>query len=163
MSFFKTRVSFPLNYASSFSVMKHNSYEIFQLKHFMFSTKRTHDSTISQIFECTNEGSPNSSCHFRNHKVRVYSNFVSLFSFIKDNSFVFLQLKPCILWTKKAHRKEILRFLMLYLKSQVSFSLNIASLFNVMRDNSSVLFQLKFYMIWTKGTHQSAKFMTFDC
>ena len=32
------------------------------------------------------------------------------------------------------------KFLMTYLKSQVSFSLNFASFFSVMRDNSSVLF-----------------------
>ena len=37
-------------------------------------------------------------------------------------------------------RLKFTKFLMSYLKSQVSFSLNFASLFSVMRDNSSVLF-----------------------
>ena len=55
------------------------------------------------------------------------------------------------------------KFLMLYFKPQVSFSLNFAPLFSVMRDDSSILFQLKLYMIWTKGADQSAKFQTFDC
>ena len=44
-------------------------------------------------------------------KVRVYSNFASLFSVVKDNSFVFFYLKPHILWTKIAHRNEIFRLL----------------------------------------------------
>ena len=55
------------------------------------------------------------------------------------------------------------KFLMSYLKPQVSFSLDFVSLFSVMRDNSSILFSLKLYIIWTKGAHQSAKFQTFDC
>ena len=55
----------------------------------MLWTKRVHQSTIFQTFECSNESSPNSSCHFWNHKVRVYSNFASLFSVMKDNSSVF--------------------------------------------------------------------------
>ena len=53
------------------------------------------------------------------------------------------------------------KFLMPYLKPQVSFSLNFASLFNVMGDKSSVLFLLKLYMIFTKRAHHSAKFQTF--
>ena len=76
MSFFKPRVSFPLNYASPFSVMTRNSYEIFWPKHYMLWTKVAHQSTIFQNFECSNESSLNSSCHFWNQKVRVYSNFV---------------------------------------------------------------------------------------
>ena len=39
MSFFKSQVSFPLNFASHFSVMTHNSSENFQLKHYMLWTK----------------------------------------------------------------------------------------------------------------------------
>ena len=147
MSFFK-HVSV-LNFASPFSVMKHNTSEIFQLKHILW-TKRAHQSTTFQAFECSNESSTNSSCHFWNHKVTVYSNFVSLLSVMKDNSAVFFLLKPCILWTKRAHQKEIFRLLsgwvkitkllMWYLKPQASFSLSLASLFSVMRDNSSLLF-----------------------
>ena len=45
---------------------------------------------IFQTFECSNESSPNSSRHFRNCKVKVYSNFASLFSVMKNNSSVFL-------------------------------------------------------------------------
>ena len=55
------------------------------------------------------------------------------------------------------------KFLISYLKLQISFSLNFASFCSVMRDNSSVLFYLKLYMIWTKRAHQRAKIQTFDC
>ena len=43
-------------------------------------TKIAHQFTIFQTFECSNESSPNLSCQFWNHKVRVYLNFASLFS-----------------------------------------------------------------------------------
>ena len=43
-----------------------------------------------ETFGCSNESSFNSSCHFWNHKVRFYYlNIASLFSVMKDNSFVF--------------------------------------------------------------------------
>ena len=77
----------------------------------MLWTKRGHQRTIFHIFESSNESSPNSSCHFWNNKVMVYSSFASLFSVMKDNSSVFLSLKPCILWTKRAYQKEIFRLL----------------------------------------------------
>ena len=55
----------------------------------MLWTKRAHQCTIFQTFECSNERSINSSCHFWSHEVRVYSNSASLFSVMKDNSSVF--------------------------------------------------------------------------
>ena len=90
MSFFKSRVSCPLNLASTFTVMTHNFSEILKLKHCMFWTKRAHQCTLDQFFECSNKSSPNSSCQFWNHKVRVCSNFASLFSVMKDNSSLFI-------------------------------------------------------------------------
>ena len=57
-------------------------------------TKRAQQSINFQIFECFNESSPNSSCQFWNHNVKVYSNFASLFSLMKYNSSVFFYLKP---------------------------------------------------------------------
>ena len=50
------------------------------------------------------------------------------------------------------------KFLMLYLKPQVSFSSNFASLFNVMRENSSVIFRWNF--IWF-GQKESIKVQNF--
>ena len=40
-------------------------------------------------FECSNESSSNSSCHFWVHMVWVYTNFASLFSVMKNNSSLF--------------------------------------------------------------------------
>ena len=54
-----------------------------------FEHKKPHQSINFETFACFNESSPNSSCQFWNNKVKVYSNFPSLFSAIKDNSFVF--------------------------------------------------------------------------
>ena len=72
----------------------------------MFWTKKAHQCTIFQAFGCSNESSPNSSCHFWNPKVRIYSDFASLFSVMKDNSSAFLS-SNLILWTKIAHQNGI--------------------------------------------------------
>ena len=74
MSFFKPQVSFPSDFPSLFSIMTHKSYEIFKLKHMLW-TKRAYQNTIFQTFECSDESSPNSSWHFWNHEVKVYSHF----------------------------------------------------------------------------------------
>ena len=60
MLIFEPHVSFPLKFASTFSFMTHNSSEIFQLKSCIFWTKRAHQCTIFQTFECSNEIPPNS-------------------------------------------------------------------------------------------------------
>ena len=75
-----------LSFALPFSDMTHNVSGRFQLKHYILGTKKAHRSS--------NESSPNFSCHILNHKVRVYSNFTSLFRVMKDNSSEFFQLKP---------------------------------------------------------------------
>ena len=65
------------------------------------------------------ESSPNSSCHFWNPKVRVYTNFASLFSVMKGNSSVFFgsNLKYC---TKIPHLSVIFTLLSLGGNSQNS-------------------------------------------
>ena len=65
------------------------------------------------------ESSPNSSCHFWNPKVRVYTNFASLFSVMKGNSSVFFgsNLKY---WTKIPHPSAIFELLSLGGNSQNS-------------------------------------------
>ena len=45
------------------------------------------------------------------HKIKVCSNFVSLFSVMKDNTSVYFLSQPFIFWTKRACRREILKFL----------------------------------------------------
>ena len=49
MLFCKARISFPLNFASPFSAMTHNSSEIFCLKHYMLWTKKGHQSTFFRL------------------------------------------------------------------------------------------------------------------
>ena len=85
-------------------------YVIFQTtRQFSLWTKRVYQST----FECFNDSSPNFSCQFRNHKIKVYSNFASLFSVMKYNSsvFFFFLSQTFVLWKKRALRKEIFRLL----------------------------------------------------
>ena len=77
----------------------------------MLWTKRAYESINFWIFECFNESSLNSSCQFWNRKVKVYSNFASLFSVIKYNYFVFFLSQTFILWTKRARWSEIFRLL----------------------------------------------------
>ena len=117
MSFSITLVIFPLNFASPFSVMTHDFREIFLLKHYMFCIKRAHQCKIFQTILCSNERSANFLSNFGNHKARIYSNFASMVSATKSNSSVFLQLKPCILWTKRVHRKEIFKLLCGWVKT----------------------------------------------
>ena len=117
--------------------------------------------------ECSNESSPNSSCHFWNYKVRVYSNSASLFSIMKDNSSVFCSSNLVYFGQKEPIEKKfsdfwvvpwkLTKFLMSYFKLQVSFSLNFVSLFSVMGDNSSVLFGWNLYDL------DGGKFQTFNC
>ena len=129
MSFFKPEVSFPLNFASPFRDMTHNSSEIIWLKHYMLWTKRARQKTVFQTFECSNK-IPHV-IFADDHKVRVYLNFVSLFSVMKDNSSVFFQLKPYILLAKRSNQSEIFRDLRLarckftkFLVSYLKFTLS---------------------------------------
>ena len=48
--FFIPRVTFPLNFASSFSVMTQSSFEVFWLEHYMRLTENVHQCTIFQTF-----------------------------------------------------------------------------------------------------------------
>ena len=146
--------------------MVHNSSGIFQQTHYILLTKRVHlQCRIFLTFECSNESLPNSPCHFWSHKVRVYSNFTSLFSVMKDNSPVFFLVQTSYVGQKEPIELKFSDFWVIgwrFTKSYKcettsQFFLNFASLL-MLQVYSSVLFKLKLYMIWTKGTHQSAKF-----
>ena len=142
--FFKPQVSFPLNFAS-LSVSWHKIPLKFSIWIITPWTKKGHQSTNFESFVSFNESSPNSSCQFWNLKVKVYSNFASLFSVMKDNSSVFFSSNLYTLDKKQFSDFwmvgwKFIKFLMSCLKLQVSFSLIFASLFSVMRDNSSELF-----------------------
>ena len=111
MPFFKPLVSFPSIFATPFSVMTHDFPEIFKLKHYMLWTKRAHQCKMFWTFGCSNGKSLNSSCHYWNNKVRVYSNFALLFSLTKGNSAVFFLAQTSYtlskvgnVWAKNLHR-----------------------------------------------------------
>ena len=141
MSFFKPQVSFPLNFASPFSFMAHNPSETFKLKRYMLWTKRVHQWTVFQtvmkvhpiphaIFETTRSGFIQILHHCS------VSWKITLLYFFSSNIIYFGQ-KLSNFWVVGW---KFTKFLMSYLKPQVSFSLNFASLFNIMGDKSSVLF-----------------------
>ena len=103
-----------------------------------------------QNFECYNESSTNSSCHYWNHKVRVYSGFALLFCVMKGNSSVFFSSNRIYFGQQEPLEVKFSDFrvvgwkftklLMPYLKTEIIFSLNFTSFFSVMKNNSSVLF-----------------------
>ena len=148
MSFFKPRVSFQLNFATPFSVMTHNSSEIF--KHYMLWKKRVHQCTIFQTFWCSNESSPNLLSHFWNHKARTFWKFASLFSVMKDNSSVFFLAQTSYSLDKNSPSKwnfqtfsgwvKIHQIPYVIFETASQFFINFASLFNAMRDKTHVLF-----------------------
>ena len=133
MSFFKLRISFPLNFASP-SVSWHIIPLKFSSWTIMLWTKRAHQCTIFLTFECSNEISTNSSCHFWKHKVRVYLNFASS---SVSTPLYFFSSNLIVLWTKRAHQRA---------KFQ---TFEISNLF------FDRLFLLKVYQISTKQVQRS--------
>ena len=59
MSYLKPQVSFSLNIASLFSVVRDNPSVLFWLKLYMIWTKETHQSAKFKTFDCSHEISPN--------------------------------------------------------------------------------------------------------
>ena len=137
----------------------------------MICTKKAHPCIIFQTFEYSNESSPNFSCHFWTHKVRVYLILhhcsvlwkTTPLYLLSSNLIYFGQIYPIDVkfsdfWVVGW---KFTKFLMSYLKPQVIFSLNFVSVVNVMKHNLSVFFHLNLYMLWTKGSNQSANSQTF--
>ena len=93
MLFYKPQVNFPLKFTLPISVITHNSSGLFCLKEPI-------KVQLSRLLSAPNIA-PNASCYFWNHKVRVYSNFASLLSVMKDSTSVFFLLNPLILCTNK--------------------------------------------------------------
>ena len=68
MSILKRQVNSSSIFVSFFIVMTHNSSVNFKLIHFLLWTKGSHESHNFDTLECSGENSPNSLCHFPNHK-----------------------------------------------------------------------------------------------
>ena len=109
----------------------------------MLWTKRAHECAIFQTFKCSIETSPDSSCHFLQilHHCSVSWKITPLY-FFSPSLIYFGQKEPnkVKFWDFWVVGWRFTKFLMSYLKPQVSFYLNIVSFFSVMRDNCSVLF-----------------------
>ena len=73
MSFFNPQVSFCLNFGIPSSIMTHNCSKKFLAETVYALDKKSQSMYNFQTLGCSNdESSPNSSCHFWNHKVRVF-------------------------------------------------------------------------------------------
>ena len=104
MSFLKAQVSFPSNFASIFSAIKHNSSVLFQpqkiyillksspLKYSFFLDFQVLESKFLKFLMSILKRQVNSS-----------SNFSSFFSVATHNSSVNFQLMHFLLWTKRSH------------------------------------------------------------
>ena len=114
----------------------------------MLWTKRAHQNTIFQFFEGSDESSSNSSCK---GKVRGLIQILHHCSLPWKITTLYISSPNLTYFGQKEPVKvkfsgfwvagwKFTKFLMSYLKPQVSFSLNFASLFSVMKDNTSVLF-----------------------
>ena len=69
MSFLKAQVTFRLNFALIFSVIRHNSSVLFLAQHYiLWSEEPIKEQFFRVIFECSSQNSLNSSCHFWNDK-----------------------------------------------------------------------------------------------
>ena len=107
-------------------------------------------------------------------KVDSSPNFVSLFSFMKDDCFF---SSNNIYFAKKEHIKTKIFETSKCLGQnswnsscqpwndiqKVNSSSNFASFFIVMADNSSVDFKLILFQLWITGSHQNPNFETFKC
>ena len=127
--------------------MRYNSSVLFHLNLYMLWTKGVHQSANFQTFDCSHEQLTTFFVSFFKPGDFLL-NFASIFSVMMHNSYEVFYLKHYILWM---FGWKYTKFLMSYLKPQISFSLNLSQTFSVMRESSSVLFWLKIYMIWTKG------------
>ena len=107
------------------------------MKNYMLYTKRAHQRTILQTFKCSNESPPNPPCHFWNKKIRIYLNFASLFSVMKDKSSVFFSSNVIYSEQRESSKVKFLDFwmigwkftkiLMSYLELQVIFHHSLVS------------------------------------
>ena len=119
-------------------------------------------------FEGSNESTPNSSCHFWNHKVKVYSSFASLFSVIKDSCSVFFLAQTSYILNKNSPSKwsfwAFEGWVKIHFWSQVSVFLQALHHFSISWAITLLcFFHLNLYMLWTKGSDHSASFHAFDC
>ena len=107
-------------------------------KNYILSHKTFTD--LSNIaFNYLRENSPNSLCHFWNHKSFFTTQLVYIILAQTLHTFDKNIPSKCKFSDFSLLKLKFIKFLMSFFKQKVSFSLNFGSLFSVMRDNSSVL------------------------
>ena len=123
-------------------------------KKYIPSAKTLYTEDLSNItFNYLCENSPNSLCHFWNHKSFFMTQLFCTFLAETLNAIQKSSTSKCRFPDLSLLSLKFTKLVMSFLKSR-AFSSNFASLSSVMRDNSSVLFHLKLYKPWTKGIHQ---------
>ena len=144
MSFLKAQVTFPLNFASVFSAIRHNSPVLFlaqtcqrsQLQSIFFLDFRVLESKFVKFLMSVLKWQVNSS-----------SNFALFFTAMAYNSSANLKVIPFLFWTKGFHQSpnfqvlwwKFAKFLSSFFQTTISFSSKFACLFSVVKNNFSVL------------------------
>ena len=93
MSFLNAQVSFPSNFASIFSAIKHNSSVLFYFDQ---------NEPIKLTFECSSQNSSNFSCQFWNDKSVPLENIPSFVILMTHNPSVIVHF---LLWIKGSHQR----------------------------------------------------------
>ena len=105
MSFFKSRVSFHLNFASTFTVMTRNSSDIFKLKRVIcFGQRETNKVKYFRLLSALMEAHPIPYAIFETLRSGFIQNS-KLFSVVEDSSSVFFLAQTLCTLDKKSISK----------------------------------------------------------
>ena len=156
-SCFKSRVNFLSNFASPFSVMKHNTYEIFYLKHYVLDKR----STSKYIFRLL-------SVLIKVHPIlhAIFENTSLGFIQVLNHCSVLWKITPVSFEQKEPIKKTFPDFWVVgwkFIFEATDFCFRLCIILQCHEITFLFFFWLKLCMIRTKGTRYSAKFQTFDC
>ena len=104
MSFLKAHVSFPSNFASVFSVIKHNSSVLFSVKHYILWSKAAHLNANCFDIQVLRSKFFRSLMTILNWQVNSSWNFASFFIVTRHSSPVNFKLVHFLLWIKGSHQ-----------------------------------------------------------
>ena len=139
ISFFRVQASFSSNFASFFSVITHNCFVLFLAQtQYTFNKSSFSDCKLSDLLLLALKFTE-FLMSFLEPRVSFSSNFASRFSVVRHNSSLLFYVKLYMLWIKRVFRLptwKLTKFLMWFLKPQVTLPLNFTSLFSVVRHNS---------------------------
>ena len=96
--------SFPSNFESFFTVMRHDSSVLSDLNLYMLWTKQAQQNTNFQTFDCSHKKLNKFLKSFLKPRTSFPLNFVSPFSLVTYNYSKVFQFKHYMLWTKRAYQ-----------------------------------------------------------